>query len=82
MSKDKWVYIVCQTQTSEDYYDYPIYVLTNRKQADKYAQELNKQYAYGVELDKDNNFVRVNDDFESGYHYYNVLPMKLNERLA
>ena len=83
MSKEKWVYIVCQTQTNEDYYDYPIYVMTSRKKADKYAQELNKEYAYGVELDKNNNFIKVNDDdLEIGYHYYSVLPMRLNEKLA
>lgn len=74
----KLIYLVVQTQTTEDLDYYPIYALTSKKRAEEYAQKLNKMYAYGVKLDDRGNFKYVDDLV---VHYYNVLPMKLNEEL-
>ena len=75
----KMVYVVAQTQTDEGFYDLPIYVMSVRLWADKYAQKLNKEFAYGVDLDKKGNFIKVQG---SDYHFYKVLPMVLDEELA
>lgn len=72
------IYIVVQTQTTEDMYRYPIYALDSKDGAEKYAQELNKMYAYGVKLDDKGNFEYEEEDV---VHYYNVVPLKLNEKL-
>ena len=79
----KTVYIVAQTQTDEGFYDLPIYVMSVRLWADKYAQKLNKEFAYGVDLDREGNFIKVKDGMEQyDYHFYKVLPMVLDEELA
>lgn len=79
-----WVYIVLQFQPSSDYLDKPIYVLTSRAKAEEYAQTLNREYASkDVILDSKGNFLDLKGDYDyDSLHYYTVLPMRLNERLA
>lgn len=72
------IYLVVQTQTTEDMYRYPIYALDSKDRADEYAQKLNKLYAYGVKLDDNGNYEYEEEDV---VHYYEVLPLKLNEKL-
>lgn len=81
MAKEKIVYVVAQTQTSENYNDLPIYIMSVRLWAEKYAQRLNKEYAYGVYLDNEGNFVNIKNE-EMDYHFYRVIPMVLDEELA
>lgn len=79
-----WVYIVLQFQPSSNYEHYPIYVMTSRAKAEEYAQTLNREYASkDVILDSNDNFLGLKEDYDyDSLHYYTVLPMRLNERLA
>lgn len=80
-NKKQYVYLVRQTQESENYNEKTIYVCSTRARADKYAQELNKEYAQGVKLDKHNNFIEIEDMF-GDVHYYDVESMAIDEDLA
>lgn len=72
------IYLVVQTQTTEDVYNYPIYALTSKERAEDYAQKLNREYAYGVKLDDNGNYEYEEEDV---VHYYNVMPLRVNEEL-
>ena len=74
----KNIYIVCQTQTSENIKNCPVYALDNKALATKYVRALNKQYAYGVNLTSKGDFI---DILEDDHHYYDIIVLKLNEKL-
>lgn len=83
MEKNKGIYLVLQTQPSSNYEQYPIYALSSRDKADEYARKLNKEFAKGVELSKDYDFIQIKDDLPyECIHYYEVLPLVIDEDLA
>ena len=83
MEKYTTIYLVLQTQPSSDYNEYPIYALDNEEQAVEYARKLNKEYAEGVVLNSEGDYLRCNKDVDyDGVHFYTVIPMRLNEKLA
>lgn len=83
MEKYTTIYLVLQTQPSSDYNEYPIYALDNEEQAVEYARKLNKEYAYGVVLNRKGDYLRCKKDADyDEVHFYTVLPMRLNEKLA
>lgn len=74
------VYLVKQTQETDDYIDKTIYVCSTEERAMKYCQKLNKEYGCGCDFDKDWNFVDVLDYDDC--HYYDWEEMEVDEPLA
>ena len=72
-----YVYLVRQTQTTENFFNTTIYVCTDEDEAIRRARELNKTYGSGCEFDDDWEMIEITDD---DYHYYDVEPIKLNEK--
>lgn len=73
----KVVWIVMQTQTECDYYDYPIAVYTNEDDAYKLARKLNKKYGFGCEFSAKGDYQDDKEECESR-HYYTVGRYPLN----
>lgn len=73
------VYVVVQHQPSNNCEGYPLYVMTDEDKAYKYARKLNKIYQYGCTLYRDCTLKEITD--EEYYHYYSVIPMRLNQKL-
>ena len=76
------VYLVKQTQWTDDMPDYintTIYVCSTRERAQKYCQELNKEYGFDCTFDDDWNFVEINGSYP---HYYDWEGMEVDEPLV
>lgn len=76
----KTIYLVLQTQDSVYYENYPIYALDNEDKAKEYARRLNKVYSKGCKVSKDYDFIEATSEWDR--HYYTVMPLVLNEKLA
>lgn len=75
----KSVYLVRQTQTTENYFDKTIYVCTDYDEAVRRARELNKTYGSGCVFDDDWELWEITGD---DYHYYDVEEIRLNEKFC
>ena len=77
----KYVYLVRQTQPVDYYEEKTIAVFDNKEQAKKLAQELNKEYGYGVVFDKNYNFVDFDDSYDyDAIHYYDIDAQEVNPK--
>lgn len=74
--KEKYVYVVRQTQTDENLVCFPIAVFDNAKDANKLARELNKHYGFNCVFDEEWDF--VDENICGNVHYYDVNQMKVN----
>lgn len=75
--KKKYVYLVYQHQTTHnENINVVVRVFTNNRSAEKCANELNKEYAENVKLDKNGEYM-YSTDIENGEHFYNVVRMPL-----
>jgi hypothetical protein len=77
----KAVYLVRQTQTEADYYNYTVYVVSDYDEAVRRAKLLNEHYADNVVLDEDGLFVEVKD-YSEDYHYYDIQEMIVDTPMA
>lgn len=81
MENKKYVYLVRQTQPVDYYEEKTIAVFDNEEQAEKLAQELNKEYGQGVIFDKDYNFVDFDPDYDyDAIHYYDIDAQEVNPK--
>ena len=77
----KHVYLVRQTQPVDYYEEKTIAVFEDRQQAEKLAQELNKEYGQGVVFDKDYNFIDFDPDYDyDSIHYYDIDAQEVNPK--
>lgn len=76
--KRRDVWLVKQTQPSEDYHERTIFVYESKKQALEQARLLNEEYSYGVELDEDMRNYEIKDDcYYDNVHVYTIERMEL-----
>ena len=73
----KVVWVVMQTQTECDYYEYPIAVYTHEDDAYRLSRKLNKKYGRGCWLSPKGDYQDDKDECEDR-HYYTVGRYKLN----
>lgn len=70
----KRVYMVRQTQPCDGYDQFTIAVFDNKEQAVALARKLNKEYAVGVLLSDEGDFITQDDEFcdWDNCHYYEI----------
>ena len=76
----KYVWVVRQTQPSDDYDQRAIAVFESREYAQKLARKLNERFGKGCEFTKEWDFVDWIDDFEC-CHYYDIESIELNPKM-
>lgn len=78
------VWLVRQTQPSEDYYQRTIAVYDKKEDAERIARRLNKTYGNKCIFDEDWDFVEIdwNHTDEYGYHYYDIEWQDLNPKAS
>lgn len=80
----KKIYLVLETDNWNGFSDYPIYALTTRAKAEKYARELNKKQAEGVSLNDNYDFVGylsgIDEDNER-IHFFSVYSLDIDAKL-
>ena len=80
MEKQKYVYLVRQTQPAEYYDEKTIAVFDTKEQDEKLACALNKEYGKGCEFDDDGKVIEQVGDYDT-WHYYDVDCQELNPDL-
>ena len=75
----KYVYLVRQTQPVDNYDEKTIAVYNDRQKAVELARALNREYARGVILDDNFDFVMQDDDYDYDFiHYYDIDCQEVN----
>lgn len=73
----EYVWVVRQTQPSDDYDQRTIAVYENREDAENIARKLNKVFGKGCDFTDEWDFIDVRDDY-SCCHYYDIESIQLN----
>lgn len=79
MAEKKYVWLVRQTQPASYYQCQTIAVFDNKKQAERLARLLNKQYGYGVVFNKNYDYIGDDDNYDyDDIHYYDLEKLEIN----